>query len=772
MGVINLMDTLLPVMLLKGLILLPNQEVKIELNNDLSKEITRLAVKDFNRFVLVITPHNQVEESPEVNDLPEVGVTSKIKSRIELPNGNVRITLKGMERVKILSFQNDKQNEDVLEARITNILLPKFEEVEEKAVIKKLNELMEEYVTTSSHISNSILNTIKTIDNLSLLTDTISSFIPISFHKRLEYVEEINAMYRAKNLLKDIKVELEVLKLDQKLEKELENSLEASQKEFILREKVKILEQELGESKNEIVEVYYEELAKLNLSKSVHNKILNEIKKLEYTSDLSPENAMIRNYLDWILHLPWHKETYQNNNLEDIKKKLDVNHYGLEEIKSRILEYVALKNNNDEIKSPIICLVGPPGVGKTSIARQIAVALNRKFYKISVGGLNDSSELMGHRRTYMGSNPGKIIQGLRKCGSKNPVFLIDEIDKLTISSKDDPSSVLLDILDKEQNTEFIDNYIEEAFDLSHVFFILTANTVESIPLALRDRLEIIPLSSYTNYEKVDIASKYLIPRILEENKINNKIISISDEMLLYLIDAYTDEAGVRDLYRNLEKLIRKLVVLGKTNERTKISKVRLKEYLGIPKYSTTLQNKREGIGKVNALAVTTGGGAIIPVEACIYEGKGEFTITGMLGKVMNESTEVALSYIKANKKNFGLQDFYFNIKDLHIHFLEGAQKKDGPSAGVAITTCILSLILNKKVSNDLGFTGEISLNGEVLKVGGIKEKIIGAYNHGLKTVYIPFGNELDLEEIPEEVKNKLKIVLVKNYQEIYEELFL
>ena len=772
MGVINLMDTLLPVMLLKGLILLPNQEVKIELNNDLSKEITRLAVKDFNRFVLVITPHNQVEESPEVNDLPEVGVTSKIKSRIELPNGNVRITLKGMERVKILNFQNDKQNEDVLEARITNILLPKFEEVEEKAVIKKLNELMEEYVTTSSHISNSILNTIKTIDNLSLLTDTISSFIPISFHKRLEYVEEINAMYRAKNLLKDIKVELEVLKLDQKLEKELENSLEASQKEFILREKVKILEQELGESKNEIVEVYYEELAKLNLSKSVHNKILNEIKKLEYTSDLSPENAMIRNYLDWILHLPWHKETYQNNNLEDIKKKLDVNHYGLEEIKSRILEYVALKNNNDEIKSPIICLVGPPGVGKTSIARQIAVALNRKFYKISVGGLNDSSELMGHRRTYMGSNPGKIIQGLRKCGSKNPVFLIDEIDKLTISSKDDPSSVLLDILDKEQNTEFIDNYIEEAFDLSHVFFILTANTVESIPLALRDRLEIIPLSSYTNYEKVDIASKYLIPRILEENKINNKIISISDEMLLYLIDAYTDEAGVRDLYRNLEKLIRKLVVLGKTNERTKISKVRLKEYLGIPKYSTTLQNKREGIGKVNALAVTTGGGAIIPVEACIYEGKGEFTITGMLGKVMNESTEVALSYIKANKKNFGLQDFYFNIKDLHIHFLEGAQKKDGPSAGVAITTCILSLILNKKVSNDLGFTGEISLNGEVLKVGGIKEKIIGAYNHGLKTVYIPFGNELDLEEIPEEVKNKLKIVLVKNYQEIYEELFL
>ena len=766
------MDRLLPVMLLKGLILLPNQEVKIELSNNLSKEITKLAVKDFNRFVLVITPHNQVEESPDVNDLPDVGVIGKIKSRIELPNGNVRITLKGIERVKILDFQNDKENDDVLEATITNIELPKFDEVEEKAVIKKLNELIEEYVTNSNHISNSILNTIKTIDTLSLLTDTISSFIPISFNKKLEYVEEINAMYRAKNLLKDIKVELEVLKLDQKIEKELENSLEASQKEFILREKVKILEQELGESKNEIVEVYYEELEKLKLPKSVHNKILNEIKKLEYTSDLSPENAMIRNYLDWILHLPWHKETYQNNNLEDIKKKLDMNHYGLDEIKSRILEYVALKNNNDEIKSPIICLVGPPGVGKTSIARQIAVALNRKFYKISVGGLNDSSELIGHRRTYMGSNPGKIIQGLRKCGSKNPVFLIDEIDKLTINSKDDPSSVLLDILDKEQNTEFIDNYIEEAFDLSHVFFILTANNVESIPVALKDRLEIIYLSSYTNYEKIDIASKYLIPRILEENKINNKIISISDEMLLYLIDAYTDEAGVRDLYRHIEKLIRKLVVLGKSNERTKISKVRLKEYLGIPKYNISEQRKNDAIGKVNALGITIGGGTIIPVETCIYEGKGEFKITGMLGKVMEESTEVSLSYIKANLKDFGLKDFYFNIKDIHIHFLEGAIKKDGPSAGIAITTSILSLILNKKVENDIAFTGEISLNGEILKVGGIKEKIIGAYNHGINTVYIPFGNELDLEEIPEEIKNKLKIVLVKNYKEIYEELFL
>lgn len=765
------MEQLYPVMLLKGLILLPNQEVKIELSNDLSKEIARIAVKDYNRSLLIITPHNQIEETPEVSDLPLVGVVGKIKSRIELPSGHVRITLKGVERVKILEFLNHKQNEDILEARVTDILLPKFEEVEEKAVIKKLNEIMQEYVESSNHISNSILNTIRMIDDLSLLTDTICSFISLPFGKKLEYVEEINAMYRARNLLKDIKIEIEVLKLDQKIEKELENSLEQSQKEFILREKVKILETELGDTKNEVASLYYEELEKLKLPKSTHQKILHEIRKLEYTNDLSPENAMIRNYLEWVLYLPWHKETYENNHLEDIKKKLDEHHYGLDEIKMRILEYVALKNNNDEIKSPIICLVGPPGVGKTSIAKQIANALNRKFYKISVGGLNDSSELIGHRRTYMGSNPGKIIQGLKKCNSKNPLFLIDEIDKITSNGKDDPASVLLDILDKEQNTEFVDNYIEEAFDLSHVFFILTANHVENIPVALKDRLEIIYLSSYTNYEKLELAKKYLIPRILEENKINNKIISISDEMLLYLISAYTEEAGVRDLYRNLEKLIRKLVVLGKMNERTKISKVRLKEYLGIPKYESLENKSHDFIGKVNALGVSGRGGSVLPVEACIYEGKGDFLVTGMLGKVMEESTRIALSYIKAHQKEFGLQDFYFNIKDIHIHFLEGAIQKDGPSAGAAITTSILSLILNQKIDNQVALTGEMSLNGELLKVGGMKEKLIGAYNNHIKTIYIPEANSFDLEEIPGDIKEQLEIKLIKNYQEIYHDLF-
>ncbi len=766
-----ILEQILPVILLKGLILLPNQEVKIELNNDLSKDIVSLATQSFNREVLVITPKNKLEENPEVNDLPEVGVIGKIKSRIELPNGNVRVTIKGVIRVRILKFYNNADNNDILEAKITKIDLPEIDEVEKKALIKKLNDLTTTYVKSSNHISNSILNTIKTLDSLSLLTDTICSFMPLTFSKKLEYLEEINALYRAKNLLKDLNIELEVLKLDEKIEEELTHTLESSQKEFILKEKIKIIEQELGLNENSDIASYKETLSKLTIPKSTHAKILNEIKKLEYTTEISPENAMLKNYLDWILNLPWNKETFENYNLDDIKNKLDNTHYGLTAIKDRILEYVSLKNNNKDLKSPIICLVGPPGVGKTSIAKTIATALNRKFYKISVGGLNDSSELIGHKRTYMGSSPGKIIQGLRKCNSKNPVILIDEIDKMTINYKDDPTSSLLEILDKEQNNEFVDNYLEEPFDLSKVFFILTANNLDSIPSPLKDRLEIINISSYTDYEKIDIAKKYLIPKILDENKIDNKIISISDEMLSYLIEAYTAEAGVRDLYRMLEKIFRKLVVLGKINSRTKISKVRLKEYLGIPKYNKTDLKNTSYIGRINALGVASSWGIVIPVESCIYEGKGNIKITGMLGKTMEESTEVALSFIKAHQKDYHLTDFFFNLKDIHLHFLEGAMKKDGPSAGVAITTSILSLILNKPVSNTLGFTGEISLNGDILKVGGIKEKIIGAYNNNLKKVYIPSLNELDLEEIPSKIREEMEIILVHNYNEIFEELF-
>lgn len=764
------MNQFLPVMLLKGFILLPNQEVKIELNNELSKEIVELSSNDYNRKVLVITPRSQIEESPDVKDLPEIAVVGHIKSKIELPSGNFRITIRGIERVKINQFLNHNKNKEILEAKYIKLELPKLDTVENKAIVKKIRDMVNKYVALAPQVSNSIINNIKATDDLAIITDMICSFLPLSFSKKLEYVEELNPLYRAKNLLEDISLEIEVLKLDKKIDASLQKSLDDNQKEFILKEKIRLIEEELGVGASDS-NIYLEKLASLSLSESAENKIRKEIKKLEYTSDLSPESAMIRNYLDWILNLPWHKYTKENLNIEEISKTLEESHYGLNDIKNRILEYIALKNNNKEVRSPIICLVGPPGVGKTSIAKNIASALNRKFYKISVGGLNDTSELMGHRRTYMGSNPGKIIQGLHKCESNNPVILIDEIDKLTINTKDDPSSALLDILDKEQNTEFIDNYIEEPFDLSHILFILTANNVENIPIPLLDRLEIIYLSSYTDFEKVEIAKRYLIPRILEENKIGNKIISISDEMLEYLINAYTKEAGVRDLSRQLEKLIRKLVLLGKINERTKISKLKLKEYLGIPTYDYTINKNNNYSGEVNALAVQNAGGVLMPVEACLYEGKGEFHITGMLGKVMEESTFVALSYIKSHANYFNLQDFYFNIKDIHLHFLASAIKKDGPSAGIAITTSILSLLLNKKISKNIAFTGEISLNGEILKVGGIKEKLIGAYNNNIKEVYIPASNELDLEEVSKEVLAKLKIHLVSEYKEIYDALF-
>lgn len=762
----------LPVMLLKGLILLPNQEVKIELNNDLSKEIIEKSIEEANRNILIITPKNTLEETPEVSDLPEVSVVSTVKSRIELPNGNVRVTLRGLERVKILEYSNSPKNKEILEANITKIELPTFSEVEESATIKKLIDLTSKYIETSTHVSNSVLNTIKNTENLSILTDTICSFMPLTFSKKISYVEEINALYRARNLIKDINIELEVLSLDKKIDEELEGALEDSQKEFILREKIKIIDKELNKlNGNKEENPYLEKLNKLHLKESTKEHIIKEIKKLDYTSDISPENAMIRNYLDWILDLPWNKTTFDNTNTQDIESKLNSTHYGLKEIKERIIEYIALKNHSSDIICPIICLVGPPGVGKTSIAKNIAASLNRKFYKISVGGLNDSSELIGHRRTYMGSNPGKIIQGLRKCNSSNPVMLIDEIDKITRNSKDDPTGVLLEILDREQNSEFIDNYIEEPFDLSKVLFILTANNIEDIPTPLKDRLEIIYISSYTEFEKIEIANNYLIPKILKENKINNKIISISDDMIGYIINSYTNEAGVRELNRLFEKIIRKLVVQNKINERTKITKGRLKEYLGNPKYEKLENKKHEYIGRVNGLGVSGGGGLVLPIETCIYEGKGTFNITGMLGKVMEESTSVALSFIKSHLKDYKVDDFYFNIKDIHIHFLEGAIKKDGPSAGVAITTSILSLILNKKINSKIAMTGEITLNGDILKVGGIKEKIIGAYNNNIDTIYIPESNSLDLEDIPNEIKDKINIKLVNNYSEISKDLF-
>ena len=556
--------------------------------------------------------------------------------------------------------------------------------------------------------------------------------------------------------------EIKGIEIDNELEEKIDESLQNDQRKFILKEKMKVLKQELGEDswkKEEVIE-YRKVLDKLKIDKKIKDHFSHEIDKYEIMSDDALEVSVMHNYLDWVLHLPWNKTRKENANFDEVYKELNKSHFGMDEIKTRISEYVAIKNLNRNIQSPIICLVGPPGVGKTTIAMSIAKALNRDFYKISVGGLNDSTELVGSRRTYLASAPGKIIQGLNKCGSNNPLILIDEVDKMVKDYKGDPASTLLEILDPNQNKIFTDNYIEEPFDLSGVLFILTANNVSDIPKPILDRVELIELHSYTVFEKKDIAKNYMLPNILLDNMVYDNKIKFSDELLYFLINNYTDEAGVRDLERILSSLARKITI----NNVKILNEERVVKLLGNPKYTSNLVMEEEN-GVVNTLAVSNSGGTLSKIEVVTCKGNDKLTITGNAGNILKESISVVLTMLKLKYK------YSFHNEDIHVHFLDASSKKDGPSAGLALSVALCSLKENKKVPSDVAFTGEVSLNGSILKIGGLKEKLIAAYNKNIKVVYMPKSNSEDLENVPKLILDNMEVIPVSNFNEVYTKLF-
>lgn len=771
-----MIKTDLPVILLRGIILLPNNDIRLEFDNDISKNIIDIAELFHDNNILVVSQSDPLEESPNVKELPKIGVIAKISHKMELPNGKTRIIITGIKRAKIYEYLNLNKTSEVLEAIAGEIDDEQIDVKEEKVLTRKLYRELEKYIKTVPYTSNSVLSQIIDITNLSKITDIVVPNLPIDLDRMQRYMKETSSYKRLQMILEDIYSDEEMFAIEKKLDVQIREELDNTQKEYMLREKIKLIKQELGEAsvKEEEVDSLKEKIEKLDAPISIKNRLKKELSRLESLSQTSPEINIVENYINWLLDLPWSEETIDNDDLNAVKLNLDKSHYGLEKVKNRIIEYLAVKQMTNSLRGPIICLVGPPGVGKTSLAFSIASAINRNFVKISVGGINDEAEIKGHRRTYLGANPGRIIQGMKKAKSINPLFLIDEIDKMTKDIKGDPASTLLEVLDPEQNKYFSDNFIEEDYNLSKVMFIATANYIENIPEPLKDRMEIIELSGYTEFEKLDIAKKHLIPKSIKEHGLKESNIEFDDDVLLFIIRYYTKEAGVRELERLIASVIRKVVMnVIKKNDKeltTKITKNNIDAYLGKKKYYFNSNENSYQIGVVNGLAYTSYGGDTLPIEVSFYKGKGNLVLTGSLGDVMKESAQIALSYIKCNYEHFNINYDDLINNDIHIHVPDGAVPKDGPSAGITLTTALISAFSKLKVPKKIAMTGEITLRGTILPIGGLKEKSIGAYRNGVKYIFIPKENMRDLEEIPKEIKEAITYIPVNNYKEVYKKI--
>lgn len=755
-----------PVLPLRDIVVYPKMIVPLFVGRE--KSIRALQeVVDQDQNIILLTQKEAAIEDPTENDVYHVGTVGTVLQMLKLPDGTVKVLIEGMERVKISKFID---NPDYMEVEAE--ILPDAEDnsTELEALVRAVLSQFEEYVKLSKKTPPEVLVSVNQIEDNSKLADTIASHLALKIADKQALLEGRTLKERFEKILGFMDAEITLLEVENKIKTRVKKQMEKSQKEYYLNEQMKAIQKELGDNDEEgEISDYMAKIEKAKLSKEAKEKALAEVKKLKNMSGMSSEATVIRNYLDWLLDIPWKKRSKVNKDISKAMEVLEKDHYGLEKVKERIVEYLAVQSRADKIKGPILCLVGPPGVGKTSLGKSIAKATGRSFVRASLGGMRDEAEIRGHRRTYIGSMPGKIIKGMKKAGTSNPLFLLDEIDKLGNDWRGDPSSALLEVLDPEQNAAFNDHYLEVDYDLSDVMFVTTANSLD-MPRPLLDRMEIIRLSGYTEDEKIEIAKRHLIPKIFSENAVKESELTITEDAIRDIIRYYTREAGVRNLERELATIARKavkeiLLAKGK-KKKLEVSSKNLDKYLGVRRYSYGEAEQQDHIGVTTGLAWTEVGGDILFIEAVDMPGKGKITQTGKLGEVMKESIETAYSVVRSHSKDLGIDPEVFDKMDIHIHVPEGATPKDGPSAGIAMYTTLVSVLTKTPVRKDVAMTGEITLQGRVLPIGGLKEKLLSALRGGIKTVIIPKENEKDLAEIPDNVKKGMKIIPVSEVSEV------
>jgi len=758
-----------PLIPLRGTLVFPHMVTPLEVGRTRSIEaIEQTMLRD--RRIVLAAQHQVATEEPEPDDIYKVGTLCEIKQILKVPEGQVRILVEGLERV-ILEDINDADGYYETLVTVVPETDGEMDEFELEALMRIVREEFEKYVRLGKKIPAEVLMSISSIENYHRLADTIASQLSVSFEEKQRLLEVFPIDKRLEGLLALLYREGEILGLEKSIQQRVRKQMEKSQREYYLREQIKAIQVELGERDEKgstEIEELKEKLQKAKLPKEAKAKTLHEIHRLERMAPMSAEATVVRNYIDWMLSLPWSKRTKDRLDLNVAEATLNEDHYALDKVKERILEFLAVRQLTKSSKGPILCLVGPPGVGKTSLAQSVGSALNRKFSRLSLGGVRDEAEIRGHRRTYIGAMPGKVIQTMKTVGTLNPVIVLDEIDKLTSDLRGDPASALLEVLDPEQNHQFGDHYLEVPFNLSEVLFITTANVLHSIPHPLRDRMEIIEIPGYTEYEKFEIAKRHLWPKQMANNGLREDQVQISDNAIYMVINEYTKEAGVRSLERRLGAICRKVateIVKGNI-ESARITVSNLNKYLGMPRYRQAQSDNEDKVGVATGLAYTQVGGEILQIEVTVVQGKGKLTLTGKLGDVMKESAHAALSYLRSRSNELDIDPKFHEQCDIHMHIPEGAIPKDGPSAGITIATALASALTNRPVKHDVSMTGEITLRGRVLPIGGVKEKLLGAHRAGITKVLLPVENEKDLEEIPDTVLNKLSIIFVDHMDEV------